>query len=229
MKLIPESQKKKGLRVYCNGCKTEISKKCKHDKVNWRYKMVIYIPGGMGKKTGKICKAQNIDGALVELKQYREEIEFRKIIPLKTGFSLTEGVDRFLAMVHNQGDYVDERKFSTDHAKDCTRIIERFIVSLKKSGRNPNRMMLSELDIMIVKPFYNEVKIHAKGDSTKDRHTRIMRRFLNFLTNCGMYTGANFFKTIRTSNISSSPVAITDEEFDAVLSNLTEKNGWGIK
>lgn len=91
-------------------------------------------------------------------------------------------------------------------------------------------MKLSDLNETMLAPFYEHLKEYdVKARSTIDRHTRIMRSFLNFLQNRGMYSGANLFKSKKTSAIKPNPISITDSEFSKILESITEENGWGIK
>jgi integrase len=229
---IPKKYQKSGLHIYCNKCKKYMTKNysCEH-KESWKYKIKIHIPGTQSKSRSKTCKSSDIEGAMVELHEFNKEFKnVNRKITLKKGGTLIVGVQRYLQMIHREGEFSrNPKSLDPIHVKDCLRVIDRFIQSLKNSGKKPDSMLLSDLDERVIAPFKELVDKIIRSTAARDRHTRIMRSFINFLTNRGMYKGANFFKSVATSNIQPSPIAINQDEFKKIISAINEGNSWGIK
>lgn len=241
MKLVPKKYKGEGLHTYCNACKRQITDKCPltqnsvkkcENKDKWRYKIVKHIPqpGGPGKKRTKICDSQTLEGALQELYSFKGSSSRNSENRIGTKRSLKEGIEVFFKKKFGEAEFKHQSKSLTkDHKEDIVRVLKRFSDSLRNSGKNPDKMYLSDLDDTVLGPFYLHLEQFIESNSARDRHTRIMRNFLSFLQNRGMYTGANFFKTVDTEEISGSPVSVTDEEFEKVLAVITEENSVGRK
>lgn len=235
--IIPIKYKRQGLRLYCNKCKREVSSKCgetgeKPAKCNsqkyWKYKMIFHIPqvSGPGKKKTKICSANTINEALIELYQKKGEFKEDKKPFVSNGKTLLNGIQSYLRKKHNEGEYQGQSKqLSNNHKEDVVRTLERFIESLRLSGNNPDEMFLDDLDASVLNSFYTFIRTFGTSTSMIDRHTRIMRNFLKFLTDRGMYKGANFFKTVDLSPIVSSPISITDDELQTIVKIITIENG----
>tara|TARA_B100000508_G_scaffold138385_1_gene134329 strand:+ start:9688 stop:10974 length:1287 start_codon:yes stop_codon:yes gene_type:complete len=243
MKLIPEELKGQGLHVYCNKCKRQLSadstckdsgsdvKSCQ-SKEKWKYKMVFHVPqpNGPGKKKTTISKAKTLTGAIKELEEKKKEMK-SGFSPIRKERTLKEGIQLFLEKKFGTGEYSDvETKLSKQHQQDILRVVERFLLSLKRSGKNPDVMLLNDLDDSVLAPFYKLLREEFEiGRRTRDRHTRIMRSFMRFLEDRGIYNGGNFFMTHSVSAVNESPVAVTDQELEKVLSSIKPENGWGIK
>lgn len=242
MKLVPEELKGQGLHVYCNKCKRQLSANAKcgnsdkpvsscQSKDKWKYKMIFHVPepNGPGRKKTLICKSRTLSGAISELEKTKKQ-RSAAIAPIKKQRTLQEGIRVFLDKKFGTGEYLNTNtKVSKEHQKDILRVIGRFLESLRRSGRNPDAMLLNDLDDRILGPFYSLLSDLELGPKTTDRHTRIMRNFFRFIENRGMYSGGNFFMTHDVSSVASAPVAVTDKEFAQVLSVTTEENSEGLK
>lgn len=237
MKLIPKKDKGQGLHLYCNKCKREVVTKCgqtgekpmacKFQK-DWKYKMVFHVPvpGGSGRKKTKVCVSNTIEGAMLELHKHKAGVRSQRVIKVNNERTLVEGIDVFLQKKNNKAEFMGQsRILSKDHKDEIIRVLSRFTSSIRNSGRNPDKMMLTDLDDRLLAPFYSYVRTFIKSPAAIDRHTRIMRNFLRFLTDRGMYKGANFFKTVDLNPITTSPISINDEELYAVLLRVTKENG----
>lgn len=243
MKLIPEELKGQGLHVYCNKCKRQLSANsvCGKDnkpvrqcqsKDKWKYKMVFHVPepNGPGRKKTAICESRTLTGAIKELEEAKR-LKASIVSPIKRERTLKEGIKVFLEKKFNKGEFESsDRVLSKQHKDDILRVIGRFLESLKSSGRNPDAMLLNDLDDGILAPFYELLRVQLElGKTTTDRHTRIMRSFFRFIENRGMYNGGNLFMTHDVGSVSASPVAITDDQLDKVLKVITPEYGIGVK
>lgn len=241
MNLVPKKYKGQGLHNYCNACKRQITKNCGDtdkavnsckNKDKWRYKIVLHVPepNGPGKKRTKICSSKTLEGAFQELFKFKDISSAGRLEAFNKERSLNDGVEVFLKKKLGLDEFKNQsKKLSKEHKQDVIRIIERFIQSLRNSGKNPDKMNLSNLDDTVIAPFYEHIEKFGSSSSVRDRHTRVMRNFLSFLINRGMYTGANFFKTVDTEQIFGSPEAVSKEEFEAVIKVTNDNNSWGIK
>ncbi len=236
MKIIPKEYDGQGLFVYCNRCKKQFKDNCGCEKGcvperDWRYKMVQHVPepNGPGKKHTKICASKTLKGALKELREFKAEQQMSSLLTSRIeGNTVQDCIDAFIRKKFNEGEYSNQKKvLSVSHKKDIIRVIERFKEALGKMNKKPVTMKIAELNASILKPFSDVVNSYGTGGAMQDRHTRIMRNFLKFLEERGMYSGGNFFKTISTESISSSPVAVDEEELNKVISVIKPENGIG--
>lgn len=230
IRLVPKKYKGLGLKVWCNECRAEQTQNnpCSH-KIRWKYKILIQKNN---KKFRKTCKSTELQDALHELYDYKKEIECCSKIPVNTVHtpSLRDGISRYLDSVFKRNEFQDEQENTSDYEKECLLVLERFHNSLEIEGYNPDVLLLTEINEKMLAPFYKHIKeCGVKASATKDKHTRIMRAFLEFLTKRGMYSGPNLFKSIKTSGIESNPISITDDELDKILNSITKDNGWGLK
>lgn len=235
--MIPKRFKGTGLNVYCNKCGKTITKKCPalkgcNPNTDWVYKMVVYYSDyGKKKRKTRVCISRELNEAYQELLRFREEVKGKKSQNLNNSeYSLMEGVQAFLDKKFNRGEHKRTSKtLSQGHREDILRILGRFIDSLEVNGIDTSKMMLSDLGPNVLSLFYSHIEKFGKSNSMTDRHTRIMRSFLQYLSDRGMYSKGNFFRTVDCTPIKSSPEAISDEEFENVLKAIKPENGKGTK
>src|SRR5690554_821664 len=93
-------------------------------------------------------------------------------------------------------------------------------------GVNIQTTPINDLTSEVLAPFYKDLKYkYLLKKAAIDKHTRIMRSFLKFLTDAGTYNGANFFKTIGLEAISGDQTTISDDEFEKIMKVITKENG----
>lgn len=238
MKIIPKEYDGQGLFVYCNRCKKQFKDNCGCEKGcvperDWRYKMVQHVPTitGPGKKRTQICVSRTLKGALQELQKFKAD--YKQTFSNRDKnvcSSVQDGINAYLRKKFNEGEYSNQNKvLSETHKKDIIRVIERFKEALARMKKDPVKMKLSELNANLLSPFYDVVSFYGTSSAMKDRHTRIMRNFIKFLEQRGMYSNGNFFETISTEGIQSSPIAVEDSELNKVISVLKPENGIGAR
>ncbi|MEZ4937060.1 MAG: hypothetical protein R2799_05655 [Crocinitomicaceae bacterium] len=228
--LIPEEYKGNGLSLNCKRCNKRVSKiPCAH-KNDWYYVLTYYIPKSGGERKTMFSKSRNLVEALQELEEFKRQYRDYRPLKITKEFTLKEGIERFFQKKFSEEEFKNNSKtLSHDHKTEIVRVIGRFCEAIKLMGLDPDSLFLNDLNERCVAPFYDVIEEYVNSTTSIDKHTRIMRSFIRFLINRGMYNGANFFLTVDTHKIESNPTSISDEEFKSVLNVISTENGWGTK
>ncbi|HZH70839.1 MAG TPA: hypothetical protein VFD80_10340 [Flavobacteriaceae bacterium] len=229
IQLVPRSKNGHGIFVFCNTCRTSISSsnKCKH-KEKWVYKADFRINN---KRRTRVLQSKSINQAIVELASIKLNIE-QNNSPVKsqstTKVTMNEALESYIDYIHNKNGFESEISNTAGHLNDCKRVLSRFYESLHLSGINTANEDVNKLGVNTLSPFYQliKTKYNVIKQPTKDRHTRIMRHFINYLNNSNLYEKSNFFKTIKTKKTNKQPESITEIELKNTLDSINYENGW---
>lgn len=227
VKLIPHTKQGHGLMVFCNKCKKRQSANhCIHQD-KWKYKTDFKIEG---KRYAKVLQSNNYEDALQELFSIKSQIKNPKepqIQLSRRDHTIIEGIEKYGQKIACVDEFQDNKPKSKNHQNECLRIVDRFGESLESLGVNLFSTPLNSLPVKITGVFssYIKAKYNVRSQSSKDKHTRIMRHFFDFLKNADMYHKPNFFKLIETKPIESSSITVSDLEFKEVLKVICRDNG----
>lgn len=246
---VPAKFSRCGIKVKCLKCKWQLGNgKCHSDKSNpqsmskcehkdkHKYNLVVCVPNTKNSRRMKILETRNFDEALVELKEFKEEIEasnYQKPVEVKT-------VEVKNTLVELCADYLDfqsgvnvpahlERKRDKDHISDCKRCLERLCKSLISQGYNIEILPIIAIKDDEVGYFHNYLVNtlgFPKGESSYNRHFRIGKAFINWVISNKEINMFNPFTKVELTSIKSNKEVIHKDEFQKLLTVVTEKNGY---
>lgn len=247
---IPQSKKWKGLTVFCNRCKTNVSevckksgkpiKKCLHGDKHF-FKVYAYVPGTENSRRTMKLETRDVDEAikgaidfLKDVKDGTNQVEDKRIINIpkkeiqETNLHLLINLlAKYLAWLNNEGlpkSLIVER--DKDYIKDIERAYMFLIECLSKAGYDMNSFSVHDIDYLVVGKVVD-------GLNEKGYSNRTINKILTYCTSAlkwySEYSGQivrNVFKQHRLET-NYNPKQFPIEEFDLLLKQITPENGIG--
>jgi integrase len=239
---IPKQFSRYGIKVKCLKCKNQVTETCgmTQDKISscsykdkHRFNLIVCVPHSENMRRSKIIQTKDFDTALVERIKFREELKVRGYHKHIAGKADVKNTFEKLAM-----DYIDHlsgvntytfliRSYSEDHIDDCSRVLSRFTICLKKQGYNTEILDVKDIGDNEVQAYHdyliNELKL---GRASYNKHFAIMKAFINWLIRKKDLDIKNHFSHAVLHSEKKEINIITKIEFESLLQVLTYENGF---
>jgi len=235
--LIPESKKWKGLVVYCNKCKTNVSEICKVSGKPLKqcpngdkhvFKVYIHVPGTNNQRRTKKLETRDINEAIIQAIEFEKEVKENnyqrnikeRAIEQKMPLNILNAMARYVGYLHNDSEIVPEFKKknrSKKYIEDIEHNFKNFILCLKKNGYNTNELSLDEINDQIISKFHDYILKELKlSNSSYNRAITELTSLYNYHISEG-YQNINPFKSIPRKQVNMNNETITEEEYKALL------------
>src|SRR3569832_2043799 len=175
---IPVSKKWKGLTVYCNKCKRNVSEICKETGKSIQrcpygnkhvFKVYIHVPGTDNERKTKILDTRDVNeaikytigfekevksGSQPEVKRYTEPKEVENSDNVR--HLLINAIARYVAWLRNENvpTHLKEER-SDDHIKDIERKMERLVIALMEKGYDMSSFRVNQINDKTVGDVYD--------------------------------------------------------------------------
>lgn len=247
---IPGNKKYRGLTVFCNKCKRDISNTCGENGkslvtcINGDkhvFKLYLHTEGTRNSRKTKAFKTRDVNEAIKQAiefeKQVKEKVDLDHISkipkPLESAVAveipvlLVNALARYIGWLNNEGVPVHRRKQrSEEHIKDVERAFESLVFALKKGGYNVSKIAIDSIDDKMVGEIYNYL-ITEKNFSNRsfNKYFGYYTSFLKWF--CEEYNVPirNWFEKVNRKKTNSNPQSISKEEFMSLLKMITPENG----
>jgi integrase len=244
---VPAKYNRCGIKIWCLKCRTQVSATCKAsgksisacvEKSKLRYCLLAHVPGTNNDRRRLLLDTSDFYTALAEMKQFRDTLiangyTSRYFVPKREcGTTLVDFSVRYLDAITgvNTPEHLI-RKRSPAHVSDVRRTLERFALSLKEMGRNPEILSMNKIGDDEVGSFHEYLskkwKI-TKGSASYNRHFAIMRAFFNWVIEKNDHKCNNPFKHVELNFSTTEKAIITKEEFEKLLEKITFENGYRV-
>lgn len=245
---IPQSKKWKGLTVFCNKCKMDVSEICKENGKpiskcvhgdKHVFKLTIHVPGTRNKRKTRKLETRDVNTAVQQaiklekeikenLEHGREEKELKeelRIEELSRPYLWTHIVARYIAWLNNEGvpDHLVEER-SKEHILDVDRIIRFMISCLVSHGHDLSAFSIDNINDQIVGQVFAALKKKGYSNRSIQKYKNTYSSILKWYGEQYNYPIKGYFKKIKIT-LNPQPEAITYSEYAALLDQVTFENG----
>lgn len=240
--VVPKKYQRTGLKVYCSKCNKQVATNCGLTKMkidtcqyarSHKFKAVVYIPRTFSSRRTRLMMSTNVEEALIEMIDYREELKNASYQPAqkykakKPTNLLIELCQDFIDF--NEGVGVPEhlkRKRTQMHIKDITRGLLRLSTALKHNGYNLETLKIDKLGDEEVGMFHSYLLKDLKlGKATYNRHIKTINGFYKWLAKHKGLILDNPFARIELTKTYTVAKIVTNEEFKSLLKVICVENG----
>jgi integrase len=243
--VIPPNKRVKGLVVYCNKCRTNITtgickttgkpvKQCPHGDKHV-FKIYLHVKGTQNERRTKNLKTRDVNEAIKQAIDFEREARgnnYPKEISNKVGRTrekvlrqgmpdnILKAMARYVGFLHNDPEIVPgfiSKERSLKHVEDVERNFKYFVMSLRKNGCNPDSFSLREIDEQVIGKFHEYMANELKlSNSSFNRAITELKSLYNYLINQGCQV-KNPFKPIPRMPVKPNIETITQEEYNRLL------------
>ncbi len=246
---IPNNKKIKGLKIWCDKCRTNVLEICKENGKplkqcrfgeRHRFKIYISVPGSENGRKTKTLTTRDINEAIKEAVLFEQEVkagnyqneikvehkpETQKGNNKETPHLFVNAVAKYISTLHNENVPTHLRKeISTDHLKDIERKMERLAIALREKGYNLATFRMDQLNDATVGDVYDYLEKEKYSNRTFNRHFSYYTAFLKWFSE-EYYPVKSWFKRYTPKPVNDNPQAISKEEFEGLLKIITAENG----
>jgi integrase len=245
---IPPSKRMAGLVVYCYHCKTNMTDICRESGKSLKYcpngdkhvfKVYIHVPGTKNERRTKKLDTRNLDEAIrqaiefkIEVQNSRpklttkeiikEEANIEKIQPVK----LMHVMSRYIGWLHNEDVPAHMvKKRSDDHIKDVERAFKVLAEVLKKSGYSLSGLSMEDINNNLVGQIYSHLEGKNFANRTFNKYFSYYTSFVKWYMQEYDKPIKNCFELVQRKKLNHNPEAITKNEYEALLNQITPENG----
>jgi len=229
-----------GLQIVCNKCCRAIHKSleqyrdCKHPLESQAYKIVLPDPFNPGKRRTKNLTTKNLNKAIIELVQFKEELSTpaKIVVPVNEVISIPvietiPDIRKPMLLLDCLKMYIDfknnvnvpihkQRNLTRKYMNDIKLSFSKFIEFLKASGINVSIFSVSEINDNVVGDYFKYLTDSKYSADTFNHHILNLKMFFTFLNTKG-YGLENPFAGIRRKPVRHNPQTINAKDFYALL------------
>ena len=223
----------KGLQVFCQKCRsiitanTKATKKCNHPIERQIYKANIIVPDSGGKRRTKNLVAREFDQAVIELINFKKEVEKPELFLVKAD----EKPDSLIACIAMYIDYVQDvdvphhqkKHLSKMYIKGIQTEIQSFLLFIKKNIEpNIAALKIKDINDNMVGAYCKYIE--DKGYSTYTYRSKIkaLRTLYNYLITKKNYTDlTNIWQNVKLKTPKPTNISINSKDFFAVLNIIS--------
>ncbi|MBP6977616.1 MAG: tyrosine-type recombinase/integrase [Lentimicrobiaceae bacterium] len=248
---IPASKKWKGLKVFCYKCKTSVSEICKTSgKPLWQckngdkhvFKVIIHVPGTNNQRRTKKLETRDINEAIKQAIEFErqaksEAYQENKNKALKheinkedqsqnRPYLLIQALARYIGWLNNEGVPAHLIKIrSREHIKDVERALKSLAECLKDNRYNLATCLTEDIDNQMVGVVFSSLEKRKLAPRTFNKYFSYYTSFLKWYAEEYDCPIRNYFEKVKRKNLNPKPEAITFQEYQALLKQITPENG----
>lgn len=248
---IPESKKWKGLTVYCYQCKTNVSEICRKSGKSLKqcpngdrhvYKVYVHVPGTKKQRRTKVLETRDLNEAIRLAIEFEKEVkgglipEHKRIEPkVKERVSapcepkpvlLVHAMARYIGFLNNENVPAHLRKErSREHIKDVERAFIDLVKCLKDSGYNLDSLSVDDINDDLVGKIFTYLENRKLANRTFNKYFSFYTSFLKWYGQEYEFQMRNWFERVNRKRLNPNPEAITFEEYEKLLKQITPENG----
>lgn len=234
------NKKVKGLRVYCSKCKGDITRgKCRETGKSVQscryidqhtFKAVIYDNNGK-RKTKNLDR--DLATAIQQIKTFENEVKAglhnkTEVKPKEEAkpYLLRDCLGRFSGWIRNEDTPIHlQRGRSEQHIQDIDRALLLFANCLKKKGYDLETLTIDQINDKMVGDIYQELEDRGFAGRTFNKYISTYSSFIAFYSEQYDFPLRNPFAKVKRRQVNSNPEAITKNEYEALLKQITPENG----
>jgi len=248
---IPESKKWKGLKVFCYKCKTSVSEICKMSgKPLWQckngdkhvFKVIIHVPGTDNQRRTKKLDTRDINQAIKQAIEFEREVKSgvyqenknkalkheirREDQSQNKPYLLIHALARYIGWLNNEGVPAHLIKVrSREHIKDVERALKSLAECLKDNRYNLATFLTEDIDNEMVGMIFSSLEKRKLAPRTFNKYFSYYTSFLKWYAEEYDCPIRNYFEKVKRKNLNPRPEAITFQEYQALLKQITPENG----
>ena len=240
---VPKKYQRTGLKVYCSKCNRQVSQSCGKTRKSigtcefpqsHKFKAVVHIPLSDFGRRSRLMKSRNVDEALKEMAEYKEELKETDFQPVQRCYVKKAKANLLVELCQDYIDFVEgvgvpehlNRRRNQIHRKEIARILFRLNTALKKNRYNLKTLTIEKIGDDEVGIFHNYLLNELKlGRASYNRHIIVVKGFYKWL---GIHKGMELvdpFAKIEIRKPRTVARIITNKEFKALISVVNKQNG----
>lgn len=247
--IIPNNKTWKGVTVVCGKCRCPISDMCKElnepigkcpNGDRHYFKVLISVPGTKNARKTKNLKTRDINEAIKQAIEFEKEVKENRAIqqirgrenrgftePVLTNLPtlLIKAFARYVGWLNNEAVPAHlQRERSQEHIKDVKRALKTFVQCLKNSGIDTSTLTVEGINDEIVGIIFSYLE-KKFSNRTFNKYFSYYTSFLKFYAEEYNTSIRNWFERVKRKTLNPKPQAITKEEYEALLKQITPENG----
>jgi integrase len=223
-----------GLHIVCKACNRTIEvtqtlyKGCSHPIEKQKYKGLFSING---KRTTKDLKSLIYDEAVVELLNWKKQLEN----PISINFAepkKEQQTNLFADWIWMYSDWLqnenvpkhEQKHRSAKYIKETVRYVIKFKEFLASKGINVENLQIQQIDNKLFGMYYEYLGETTKSAPSFNHCIRALKNFFKYIVDERQYQMLNPAKKAKLKYENPNPVSIDDTDFIKLLSVITEKD-----
>jgi len=235
--------------VYCKKCKTNVFDICKVSGKSIKlcpnadkhvYKMYVSVPGTKNERRTKILDTRDLDEAIIQAIAFKQEVKGNKInTPVATEIKnekkpeeqniprlLIHVMARYIGWLNNENvRSYRVRVRSNEHIKDIERAFRVLAECLKNNGYNLSTVTIDDINDEMIDDVCTYLKSKQFANRTFNKYINYYSSLLKWYSKAYNLNTKNWFEDIERKRLNPKPEAITKNEYEALLKQITPENG----
>ena len=223
-----------GLQVFCTKCRSVITKNskdngCNHPIEKQVYKANLIVPNTGGKRKTKNLKSKNYDDAIIELLEFKKQIEQPELFveeDEETPDTLVDSVLIYMDYMndidipHHQKKYLDKNYIVTTNGelKDFLFFIQKHI------DKDIENYKIKNINDNIVGKYCEYIDAKKQSYSTYKSRIKTLRTFFNFLISKKNYQLVNVWKNVVIKTSKPTNASILKDDFYDLLNIISPED-----
>ncbi|MGP8214415.1 MAG: hypothetical protein ACLQQ4_02510 [Bacteroidia bacterium] len=215
-----------------------------------KFKLIARIPGTEDGRKTKLIETRDLGEAIIEAIQYKKEVKEATIqsplIPNNSGILqpeptkinenniptlLVEALAKYSALFQGEGVYdFKQRHRCKRYRKDTIRSYVHLLECLAMKGYDLDKLTISEF---LTEETLNEIFLELEdafntgefGGTTYNKRLDCFHRFEVWLSESLKYPFYNLFRKLERKIVTHTPTAISEEDFQRLIKQITPENG----
>ena len=245
---ISKTEEYKGVTIFCNYCKRDVSEICKETGKSLQrcqhgdkhvFKVYVHVAGTKNDRKTKKLETRDISEAIKLAIDFEREVKegihdkqdkgkkkeiknVEEIVPKL----LVNAFARYIGWLHNEGvapHRIKER--SLPHILDVQRALKTIMEGLSLSGRDTKTISIDDINDNLVGEIFSYLEERGFANRTFNKYFGYYTSFLKWYAEEYNYPIRNWFERVKRKKLNPNPEAITREEYEALLKQITLENG----
>ena len=245
---IPKSKRWKGLTVFCYKCRSNVKEickksgkhitKCKNGR-NHIFKVYVYVNGEKNQRKTKCLETRDLKEAIQQAIEFENEIKgkikaVKKIEKKETASNeiksqpvfLVNAMAKYLGWLNNEGVPAHRMKLrSDDYIRDIQKALIEFTHCLKVNGYNLPTVTIDDINDDMVGLLFEQMESSGMANRTFNKKIGYYTSFIEWYKEQYNYQGRNHFEKVTRKIVINNPEAISQNEYEALLQQITPENG----